>query len=39
MKLGDVPKEVGVGREVVLLDFSLIVKAAPYECVIRSSQP
>ena len=39
MKLGDVSVEIGVGREVVLLDFLLIVKAAPYQCVIRTSQP
>ena len=25
--------------EIVLLDFSLSVKAAPHECVIRTSQP
>ena len=25
--------------QVVLLDFSLTVKAAPHECVIRTSQP
>ena len=24
---------------IVLLDFSLTVKAAPYECVIKTSQP
>ena len=26
-------------RDMVLLDFSLTVKAAPHECVIRTSQP
>ena len=25
--------------EIVLLDFSLTVKAAPHECVIRTGQP
>ena len=28
-----------VGHTCVLLDFSLTVKAAPHECVIRTNQP
>ena len=28
-----------LGHRVILLDFSLTVKAAPHECVIRTGQP
>ena len=30
---------MGIDYKLVLLDFSLTVKAAPHECVIRTSQP
>ena len=36
---GNLPPEEGAGGPRVLLDFSLTVKAAPHECVIRTSQP
>ena len=36
MPLGD---SIWSGGVFVLLDFSLTVKAAPHECVIRTSQP
>ena len=35
---GTIPKYQFVRRS-VLLDFSLTVKAAPHECIIRTSQP
>ena len=34
-----VPKSQVLADSLVLLDFSLTVKAAPHECVIRTGQP
>ena len=35
----DSPEPSLLADAIVLLDFSLTVKAAPHECVIRTSQP
>ena len=39
IKVGIIKVGTKKGNNAVLLDFSLTVKAAPHECVIRTSQP